>query len=176
MVLTAPERAPITTPSVFIAGSIEMGRAVDWQADFIDHLTTHFSGAAAAASTGPNQITILNPRRADWNLAWKQDITCPEFKEQVEWELEHLAKADVVALYLCPGTMSPISLLELGLYANARDKLVVCCPEGYWRRGNVQVVCAVYGVQLVDTLEELRTIVDERLEMVISTGVGKGGE
>ena len=24
---------------------------------------------------------------------------------------------------------------------------MVCCPEGYWRRGNVQVVCHRYGVR-----------------------------
>ncbi len=77
--------------------------------------------------------------------------------------------ADVIALFFDPGTKSPISLLELGLWAKeggGRDgKLIVCCPAGFWRRGNVQVVCAKFGVQLVETLEELKGAVGERLRV-----------
>jgi len=61
------------------------------------------------------------------------------FKEQVDWEMDLLDEADVIALYLQLDTMSPISLLELGLHAKD-GKLVVCCPEAFWRRGNVQIV------------------------------------
>ncbi len=56
-------------------------------------------------------------------------------------------------MYFDPNTKSPISLLELGLYA-ASDKLTVCCPEGFWRKGNVDIVCERYGVEQVDTIEE----------------------
>lgn len=80
-----------------------------------------------------------------------------------------------MALFLQPGTLSPISLLELGLLAGEmgvrregkgekdKGKLVVCCPEGYWRRGNVQVVCERYGVVLVETLEEMQAECVKRL-------------
>jgi hypothetical protein len=33
-------------------------------------------------------------------------------------------------------------------------KLLVCCPEGFWRKGNVEIVCARYGVPLVGELDE----------------------
>lgn len=169
-VLVAPTRAPITSPAVFIAGSIEMGKATDWQRDLIGSLLSTF-----ASTSG---ITILNPRRADWDLSWPQDISCPQFAEQVEWELEHLEKADIIAMYLQPDTMSPISLLELGMYATERgNKLVVCCPDGFWRRGNVQVVCARYGVKLVEALREMRTEVEGRLQRLLeSRERGEGGE
>jgi hypothetical protein len=141
-----PQWADIKGPSIFLAGSIEMGRAIDWQ-----------SSLAAALADLP--ITILNPRRDDWDATWKQDINNKQFKEQVDWEMDNLNKADVIALYLQPDTMSPISLLELGMHANdagiAGKKLVVCCPEGFWRRGNVQIVCHRYNVELVVTREEL---------------------
>jgi hypothetical protein len=65
-----------------------------------------------------------------------------------------MERADLIALYLSPGTKSPISLLELGLYASS-GKLVVCCPEGFWRKGNVDIVCKRYGAWQVDTLSEL---------------------
>jgi hypothetical protein len=128
--------------SIFLAGSIEMGTAINWQKDF----TTFLSDLP---------VNIFNPRRKDFDPTWKQDISNPLFKEQVDWELNHLAKADVIALFFQADTKSPISLVELGLFAK-EGKLVVCCPEGFWRRGNVQIICEKYKVPLVDTEEELK--------------------
>ncbi|HEY1379899.1 MAG TPA: nucleoside 2-deoxyribosyltransferase domain-containing protein, partial [Gemmataceae bacterium] len=63
-------------------------------------------------------------------------------------------RADRIALYFAPDTRAPVTLLEFGLFARS-GKLAVCCPDGYWRKGNVEVVCARYGVPLVDTLADL---------------------
>ena len=65
-------------------------------------------------------------------------------------------------------TKSPITLLELGLMARS-GKLVVACPDGFWRRGNLEVVCARYQVPLVSGLDELLAHVRARL---IRTGTG----
>jgi Nucleoside 2-deoxyribosyltransferase like len=140
----------VTQPSIFLAGSIEMGAAIDWQ-----------SAITSALSHLP--VTIFNPRRDDWDNSWTQDIGDAQFKEQVDWEMDHLNKSDVIALFLQPGTYSPISLLELGMHA-ADGKMVVCCPTGYWRRGNVQIVCHRYGIPLVETREELIEQVRTKLE------------
>ncbi len=138
-------------PSVFLAGSIEMGAAIDWQAQLINALADL-------------PITIFNPRRPDWDSSWKQTADSPQFREQVEWELDYLAGADVIALYLAPGTKSPISLLELGLHADSHNtNLIVCCPEGFWRKGNVDIVCQRYGVTQVDTLDQLAQSVRDSL-------------
>jgi hypothetical protein len=146
----APKKITITTPSVFLAGSIEMGKARLWQ----DELTNHLSDLA---------ITVLNPRRPDWNKEWKQETDFVPFKEQVDWEMDHLELADVISLYFQPGTMSPISLLELGLHAGS-GKVVVCCPPDFWRRGNVEIVCMRYGLTMVETFEELVTETRQRLQ------------
>jgi hypothetical protein len=53
-------------------------------------------------------------------------------------------------------------LLELGLFARS-GKVVACCPEGFWRRGNVEVVCRRYGVPVVSDLAELVQAVRGRL-------------
>lgn len=135
--------------SVFLAGSIEMGRAEAWQAE-----------VELALADAPG--VILNPRRDAWDVSWEQSISNPLFREQVEWELEGLERASVVAMYFAPQTQAPITLLELGLFARS-GKLVVCCPVGYWRRGNVEVVCARYGVPLVADLPELVHAVRNRL-------------
>ncbi|KAF2174602.1 hypothetical protein K469DRAFT_614017 [Zopfia rhizophila CBS 207.26] len=153
-VICKPPTRPINFGvSIFLAGSIEMGAAIDWQSDI-----------TKALSDLP--ITIFNPRRDNWDKSWKQDISNPPFKEQVVWELDHLDKADLIVLYFQAGTISPISLLELGAYSKS-GKLVVCCPEGYGRRGNVQVICDRYGIPLVNTMEELKNQVRESLEEVI---------
>src|SRR4051812_5042107 len=124
--------------SVFLAGSIEMGTAEDWQ-------------AAAERALADLPVAVLNPRRDAWDASWEQSIGNPLFRGQVEWELEGLERASVVAMYFAPPTQAPVTLLELGLLARS-GKLVVCCPAGYWRRGNVEVVCARYGVPLVAEL------------------------
>lgn len=125
-------------PIVFLAGSIEMGKAVDWQASVI-------------AALADIDCLILNPRRPDWDASWVQSIDNPQFNEQVTWELDSMENADVIAFYFAPGTMSPISLLEFGMHApKARygdKRIIACCPEGFWRKGNVDIVAARYGVE-----------------------------
>lgn len=130
-----------SAPSLFLAGSIEMDHAPRWQDQLI----------AALADT---DVVVLNPRREGWDSSWEQRMRCEPFREQVEWELEGLERADRVCFYFAAGTKSPISLLELGLLARS-SRAIVCCPEGFWRRGNVEIVCARYGVELVEDLEEL---------------------
>ena len=127
--------------NIFLAGSIELGLAEKWQEKVI-----------AALSDKP--IRFLNPRREDWDSSWKQDIDNDNFVEQVIWELSSLELAQIVIMYFDPNTKSPISLLELGLHAK-EQKLVVLCPEGFWRKGNVDVVCEYYGINQVDTFDEL---------------------
>lgn len=152
-VIKAPGELPWKAPpSVFLAGSIEMGKAVDWQTQVTNALSDL-------------DCLILNPRRDDWDSSWEQKIDNAKFREQVEWELAALNHARIIAMYFDPDTMSPISLLELGLFAPS-GKLVVCCPDGFWRKGNVDVVCAKYGIETVNTLERLIEVVRERLQGV----------
>ena len=130
--------------SVFLAGSIEMGKAVDFQRMIIEQ-TEHIP------------YIFYNPRRDDWNSDWKQEKDNNDFRQQVEWELDALEAADVILMYFDPKTISPISLLELGIFSHSK-KMIVCCPEGYFRKGNIDIVCEKYGIRQVDTLEELVTM------------------
>jgi hypothetical protein len=77
-----------------------------------------------------------------------QSIDEPMFREQVEWELDGLERADLIAMWFAPQTKSPITLLELGLTARS-GRLLVGCPDAFWRKGNIEVVCERYGVPLV---------------------------
>ena len=62
--------------------------------------------------------------------------------------------AERIAFYFAPDSQAPVTLMELGLAARA-GKAVVCCPTGYWRKGNVDVVCARYGIPTVPSLAAL---------------------
>lgn len=134
----APDPYEPAPRSVFLAGSIEMGTATDWQS------------RVAAALDDFDDLLVLNPRRPSWDASWEQSIDNPQFREQVEWELEGLERCDVIAMYLDPATRAPVSLLELGLHARS-GKLVVLCPPGYWRKGNVEVVAQRHGIDRYET-------------------------
>jgi hypothetical protein len=139
-VVCAPHRWD-ASPTLFLAGSIEMGSATLWQDQVI-----------AALEAWPG--TILNPRRPDWDSSWRQSIDDARFREQVEWELDGLERATHVAMYFDPATRAPVTLCELGLTARS-GRLVVACPDGFWRKGNIEVVCARYGVRLLPDLGSL---------------------
>ena len=140
-VIKAPEKYVLDKPSLFLAGSIEMGAAENWQ----DRVAQAF---------GDTDLILLNPRRDNWDSTWEQRMSNPQFKEQVDWELDALEQVTGIIMYFDPNTKSPISLLELGLFAN-RNKLIVCCPDGFWRKGNVEIVCARFDIPLIPTLDEL---------------------
>jgi hypothetical protein len=142
-----PFRPIITRPSIIFYGAIQ--REPAWQ--------THL-----AASLSDLPIDILDPRRDDWDSTWVEDISFPKFKEQVEWEMDYAQVADVVVFYFAPEALTPIALLELGMYAGT-DKAVVCCPQGFYKRGNVQIVCERYGIDMVEDLERLGEMVRAKL-------------
>lgn len=136
----APFAVSATDRVVFLAGSIDQGRADDWQT------------AIAAALTGLD-VVVLNPRRDAWDASWQQSIENLEFRGQVTWELDGLERANRIAVWFAPASQAPITLLEFGLHARG-GKLVVGCPSGFWRRGNVEVVCERFAIPLVANWDE----------------------
>ena len=143
-VVEPPNTVPTAHFTIFLAGSIEMGKAKDWQADVIRKLNTV-------------DVAVLNPRRKDWDSTWVQSSTNPEFTKQVAWEMNGLEGSDLAVFYFEPGTMSPISLMELGWMSGLQKTCIVCCPEGFWRKGNVDLLCNRNGHRQVPTLDALIT-------------------
>lgn len=149
IVVTAPNQPPksglvssLTTTEVFLAGSIEMGKARDWQQDVI------------ARYRGVKSLTLFNPRRADWDPSWAQSPTNERLLEQIDWELEHLERADYVFFYFQGDTMSPVTMMELGLALNAGTDMIVVCEPGFWREANVVRTCERSGIEVYTTIEE----------------------
>jgi hypothetical protein len=152
--IQAPAPFPIseraTEPSLFLAGSWALG--LDWQTP-LKRLLSHLP------------VTIIDPYRADWDGTWIQDISFTPFREQVEWELELQETATVMLVYFAEGTQAPISLLEFGLWCREKpERMVVYCPDGWWRKGNIQIVCKKWGVKLVETVEDCTKAIETKFK------------
>jgi hypothetical protein len=116
--IKSPETIPETKDlKIFLAGSIEQGTAEKWQEKVVEALLDM-------------NVLLLNPRRETWDASWDENKDNNEFRAQVEWELDALARANYIVMNFDPDTKSPISLLELGLYADS-GKLLVVCPRTF---------------------------------------------
>ena len=141
--------------TVFLAGSIDNGAATLWAKE-------------VEASCHDLDITFFNPRRENWNSALVQRASEPMFKQQVTWELDRIAirtpsgGCDIPFFYFEAGSISPITLQELGFVFGSRSAFnaygartvmpIVVCPIKYWRRGNVEIMCARHGVPVYSEL------------------------
>ncbi len=127
--------------TIFLGGSIDMGNCENWQQKIIDDLKDE-------------DVAFLNPRSDTFDITQKQSIHNEYFSNQVNWELDGLMNSDLIVMYLLPGTYSPISLMEIGLYTDINnypnDKMLICCPDGFWRKGNIQIITKRYGIKLYD--------------------------
>lgn len=130
--------------SIFLAGTIDMGNSVDWQEDTIKLIN----------SFRPMMYNIFNPRRKDWDASWEQMYENPQFYQQVNWELNAIKEADCVLVYFASGSQSPITLLELGILTATPEKVSVVCEDEFWRKGNVEIVCDLYGIQMYPTIKD----------------------
>lgn len=133
--------------SLFLAGSIEMGTAIDWQ-------------SAVVSALADVDGYLFNPRRKDWDASWTQSIDNPQFNEQVNWELKHLLGSTHVLFNFVGGTQSPITLLELGLVTGGTfyqdeepQEILVICPDNFWRKGNVDIVCERWRIRVEDKFD-----------------------
>lgn len=133
--------------SIFLGGSIDMGESENWQLKVKEFFKNN------------DDVVLLNPRRDNWDSSWLQEFENANFYQQVNWELNAMEKANLIIFNFVKGSKSPITLLELGLFADSK-KIVVCCPKGFWRKGNIDIVCDKYGIKLFENLEDLLSNLD----------------
>ena len=105
--------------SLFLAGGLSGCR--NWQKQVISNLNFL-------------DIILYNPRRKYF------DITNPDIaEEQIVWEEEMIRKSDLVSFYFCRETVCPITLYELGVCNEMKDKPVVLGMDpDYSRRFDVE--------------------------------------
>lgn len=152
---------PDSTPAshkvkIFLAGTIDMGNSVDWQAQTLKALAEY-------------PVSIYNPRRNDWDASWEQVITNDKFTSQVNWELDSLDNADIAFFNFLPKSLSPITLMEFGFYAPVPNKCIVICPDDFWRKGNVEIGCARHNVTLYHDFDRGLAALKTRIRKLTNT-------
>lgn len=138
-------------PIIFLGGSIEMDEAERWQ----ERIVRSFESKS---------VTFLNPRRDDWDKNIKQTCEDKNFRNQVNWELSGIMQSDLVVFYIDPNTKSPITLMEIGLAAGKGINTIICCPDGFWRKGNVEMVCDRFGLKLIESFDRLLIFLENFIE------------
>lgn len=119
---------------IFLAGAIDMGAAIDWQAWVIRELST------------VSNLVIFNPRRPNF--------TPDTLDQQIEWELEALELVNTIFMWFPKDAKAPISFFEAGLYWKS-GKLLVGAEEGFYRRRNLELTADRYSLRLFTTLQSM---------------------
>lgn len=129
--------------SIFLAGGIS--NCNDWQ-------------EVAKNLLKPNNLTVINPRRADFDV---NDPNCSAF--QIEWEHRHLKLVDAVAFWFPWETLCPITLFELGKVLSTDKDVFVGVHPAYKRKFDIehQVKLMRPEIRIVNDLEELINQVDD---------------
>ena len=145
-------KAPNEVPTLFLAGSIEMGTAENWQQKVVENLDDV-------------NIIIYNPRRDDWDASWNTTPYNVHLENQIKWEHQHIMYSDYVLFYFDPNTKSPVTLMELGMMLSHphKENIVVCCPPQYWRFLNVKTFCDSHNIYWTDGFVDA---IDRLYEMI----------
>lgn len=174
-IINAMSREPIadTQTVIFLAGITSPPDAA-WRLELIEELA-HL-----------RHVTIADPTRPDWDDTWVEDASFAPFADQVRWELDLQDRADVLVVNFgglldaasCEGRTgggaaigelpkAPISLLELGIRAGSGRRCMVVCRDGYWKKGNVQLVCERYGIKMFPSVHALAKALETELSKLI---------
>jgi nucleoside 2-deoxyribosyltransferase len=135
--------------SFFLAGSVSRHSTANWR----EYVMTAFADT---------DFVFYNPERSDWDENWKETVSDKKFAAQVQWEMDAMEKADTIIINFLPGSPSAVTMMEMGLFA-ASGKLMVCCPDDFWKCGNVQMVCQKFQVPFFRTMDGLIDSIKNRI-------------
>lgn len=137
MIYTAIDKLPSKKKGYkycFLAGSIDHSEPNSWR-------TILYKKA-------PETIHFFDPTRKDHNA-----LDDEAMRQQIYWELDALELSDKIILNFLPQAKSPISLVEMGLYAKS-GKLVVVCPDEFYQKRYVKALCSRYSVPFFKDINE----------------------
>jgi hypothetical protein len=137
-----PELSGVT---VYLAGVVDRAVTEDWR----DQITTALGKLRLSFD-----ITVFNPKRNDWDEGWIPEMNNPQFSEQVNWELDALNISKWIIVYFKKNAQAPVSILEFGMYADS-GRLLVCCEGGFWKKGNIDIICSRKNIPAFETMQQL---------------------
>lgn len=136
--ITPPNEFKGTKKTIFLAGGIQ--NCEDWQSRFASYLEK-------------TSWTLLNPRRPNFPM---DDPTAAE--KQIQWEFDHLRKADHIIFWFPKETLCPIVLYELGAWsAHPLSSIMIGIHPDYQRKQDVEIQTKLVRpeVNIFYTLEDL---------------------
>ncbi len=119
---------------VFLAGSMCIDKEDNWRKNVIKNYA--------------NDFDFIDPTNENHNL-----LNDSLMKKHINWELEGLELSDIIFMNLLPESKSPISMVELGLYARS-NKLIICCPENFYQYRYINALAKKYNVTLFSELDK----------------------
>lgn len=144
---------------IFLAGSIDNGAAEDWQARISQLIIDHYDQSN-------RNIQIINPRKESWDPTIDPSSKDEGLITQINWELNQLQSADLIAMYFTPDSKAPISLLEFGMYCKD-SKMIVYCPTDFYRSTNVHVTAEHNNCCITDDEDEWINILLTAIDVMI---------
>jgi hypothetical protein len=149
-VIHAPDNIDdVKQMSIFLAGTIDMGDAPEWQRDIVKEWDKF-------------DVVFFNPRRPDWD----SDFGSKEVLNQVNWELDAMDKANIILVNILEESESPITIAETYRHAGSA-KLFVACPKGFYRYDNIKAVCEHYKSPLYNSWDELKEDFEKNMDSLI---------
>ena len=137
MIFTSENKLPIKENEknyIFLAGSMDFNISENWRKQVIDILS--------------NTNCLFDPTNKNHDKLNERQM-----KEHIEWELDALLMSDKILLNFLPNALSPISLVELGLYVSTK-KMIVVCPKEFYKSKYVYTLCEKYNTPIFNKIEE----------------------
>lgn len=138
---------------LFLAGGIT--NCPDWQSEMIKKFDNF------------PFLTIYNPRRKEFPI---DDPNAAE--EQITWEYIHLQNSQIISFWFSKGSLNPIVLYELGMWANSRTdkKIFIGIDPEYERKQDViiQTSLAKRNFDYFDNIDDMSTAIKNFIAQVQS--------
>jgi len=123
--------------SIFLAGSMDHKQEGSWR----DEISAEFG-----------MYSIFDPTNNNHD-----HLNTKEMKRHINWELNALQLSDIILLNFLPDALSPISLVELGMYVRS-NKLIVICPQEFYKSNYVHTLCEKYNTPIFNNITEAKTL------------------
>lgn len=120
-----------TRHRVYLSGAMT---GEDWQSKFTNELDSL-------------RVDVFSPRYPS-----SHTVTPPD--GLFEWEIDHMSIANVIAFNFIPDEDCSSALIALGMYAKT-DRIIVCCPDGFFKKGDIDALCNREDIPQVDSLDLL---------------------
>jgi len=142
---------------LFLAGGIT--NVPDWQSKVIERLNDI------------ENLTIYNPRRKAFDVEDKNIM-----EQQIVWEYNHLRDADIISFWFAKETLNPITLYELGKWANATNKQIVIGIEPEYARKDDVIIQTNLARPEIKYFHSSVNSLSEELRKIISIGNSHNGD